>query len=94
MKEKYTARLTKQFRKEYKKMIRQGKDITKLDNTIHKLLLGEPLPESQHDHPLTSNWADHRECHIEPNWLLIYHIYESVLVLELTRTGSHNDLFG
>ena len=47
-----------------------------------------------HAHPLSNNWESHRECHIAPDWLLIYHIAEDVLVLELTRTGSHSDLFG
>ena len=91
---KYTVKKTSAFKKDYKRAKKRGLDLTKLQETVDLLANGEPLPESQHDHPLTSNWANHRECHIEPDWLLVYHIYESVLVLELTRTGSHSDLFG
>lgn len=90
----YAIRWSSRFKKDYKKMKRQGKDMTKLDAVITSIATQTSLPESLHDHPLTSNWADHRECHIEPDWLLVYHIYENVLVLELTRTGSHSDLFG
>jgi len=92
MNEKYRVRWSSRFKKDYKKMMRQGKDIAKLDNVIRNLALGNPLPETLRDHPLTNNWAHHRECHIAPDWLLIYHIHEDVLVLELTRTGSHADL--
>ena len=90
----YTIRWSSRFKKDYKKMKRQGKDMAKLDAIIALIATRAKLPESQHDHPLTSNWVAHRECHIEPDWLLVYHIYENVLVLELTRTGSHSDLFG
>ena len=90
----YAIRWSSRFKKDYKKMKRQGKDMTKLDAVITSIATRTSLPEFLHDHPLTSNWADHRECHIEPDWLLVYHIYENVLVLELTRTGSHSDLFG
>lgn len=91
---KYTVKKTSAFKKDYKRAQKRGLDLTKLQKTVALLANGEPLPESQHDHPLTSNWTAHRECHIEPDWLLVYHIYENVLVLELTRTGSHSDLFG
>ena len=91
---KYIVKKTESFKKDYKRAQRRGLDLAKLQKTVDMLANGQPLPESQHDHPLTSNWADHRECHIEPDWLLVYHVYENVLVLELTRTGSHSDLFG
>ena len=74
--------------------MKRGLKITLLDEIIAKLALGEPLDESNHDHPLSGNWARHRECHILPDWLLIYRIEEDVLVLVLSRTGSHSDLFG
>ena len=90
----YTIRWSSRFRKDYKKMKRQGKDMAKLDAIIASIATRANLPESLHDHPLTNNWAAHRECHIERDWLLVYHIHENVLVLELTRTGSHSDLFG
>lgn len=91
MSEKYNVRWSSRFKKDYK-MMRQGKDIAKLDNVIRKLSLGEPLPESMRDHALTGNWTRHRECHIAPDWLLIYQLCEDVLILELTRTGTHADL--
>lgn len=87
-------RWSSRFKKDYKKMRRQGKDMSKLDAVITSIAKRETLSEAQHDHELSNNWAHHRECHIAPDWLLIYHIHEDVLVLELTRTGSHSDLFG
>ena len=94
MVEAYTIRWSSQFKKDYRKMRRQGKDMSKLDAVIVKLATREDLPLPLHDHPLSNNWESHRECHIAPDWLLIYHIAEDVLVLELTRTGSHSDIFG
>lgn len=91
---KYTVKTTSAFKKDYKRIVKRGLDLTKLQETVALLANGKPLPKSQHDHPLTSNWVNHRECHVTPDWLLIYHIAEDVLVLELTRTGSHSDLFG
>ena len=90
---KYDLKTTTQFKKDYKLAIRRGFDITLLDDIIRKLSRGEPLPESNRDHPLNRKWAGYRECHIQPNWLLIYHINKNILVLTLTRTGSHSDLF-
>ena len=56
--------------------------------------MGEPLPDKNRDHDLSGDWVGHRECHILPDWLLIYRIEDNVLVLTLARTGSHSDLFG
>lgn len=92
MNEKYSIKWSSRFKKDYKKMIRQGKPIDKLNEVIHRLAFGESLPDSLRDHALTGNWAHHRECHVAPDWLLIYQVSESVLVLELTRTSSHSDL--
>jgi len=89
---KYTVKQTNAFKKDYKRAQKRGLDLTKLKKVVDLLADGKPLPEALRDHPLSNNWAHHRECHIAPNWLLIYHIYEDVLVLELTRTGSHSDL--
>ena len=58
------------------------------------LAMGETLPDKHKDHALTGNWVGHRECHILPDWLLIYRIEDEVLVLTLARTGTHSDLFG
>ena len=82
---------TSQFRKDYKRAIKRGKDIAKLDDIIRKLATGEPLDIRHRDHALVGNWASFRECHIEPDWLLIYRIECDVLVLTLVRTGTHGD---
>ena len=64
------------------------------EKVIAALAMGEPLPEQNRDHALTGYWVGHRECHIQPDWLLVYRIEDDVLVLTLSRTGSHSDLFG
>lgn len=89
---KYVVRNTSAFKKDYKRAKKRGLDLSKLQRVVGLLANGTSLPESFRDHALTGNWANHRECHIAPDWLLIYQIYEDVLVLELTRTGSHSDL--
>lgn len=91
---KYTIKYTTQFKKDYKLALRRHKKIKLLENVITKLAMGEPLPKENKDHALTGDWAGHRECHIQPDWLLIYHIENDVLVLTLSRTGTHSDLFG
>ncbi len=74
--------------------MRHGLDIGLLEDVIAALAMGIPLPEKNRDHTLSGNWAGHRECHILPDWLLVYRIDDDVLVLTLSRTGSHSDLFG
>ena len=69
-------------------------DIDLLDNIIRTLARGEKLPDKNKDLELTGDWVGHRECHILPDWLLIYRIEDDLLVLTLVRTGSHSDLFG
>lgn len=90
---KYTVKHTTQFKKDYKLALRQHRKIELLDEIIIKLAKGESLPPENKDHPLSGNWINHRECHIEPDWLLIYHIDKDILVLTLTRIGTHNLLF-
>ena len=90
---KFTVKFTTQFKKDYKLAMRRGLKIELLDEVIAKLARGEELPEKNRDHALTGNWVGHRECHIQPDWLLVYHVANDVLVLTLTRTGSHSDLF-
>ena len=85
---------TNQFRKDYKQAIKRGMKIELLDDIIRKLARGEELPEKNHDHALTGNWIGHRECHVQPDWLLVYRIEDDILVLTLSRTGTHADLFG
>jgi mRNA interferase YafQ len=75
-------------------MTKRGKDSQKLKDVVELLAKGEVLAESYKDHSLVGNWIGHRELHIEPDWLLIYKIEESVLILELVDTGTHSDLFG
>lgn len=93
-KTKYIVKYTNKFKKDFKLAIKRGLDISLLEDIIAKLSMGETLPEKNLDHNLTRNWMGHRECHILPNWLLIYRIEDNVLVLTLSRTGTHSDLFG
>ena len=85
---------TTQFKKDYKLAMKRRMDIELLDNIIRTLSRGETLPDKNKDHALTGNWVGHRECHILPDWLLVYRIDDDVLVLTLARTGTHSDLFG
>ena len=85
---------TTRFKKDYKLAMKRHLNIDLLDDIIRALSRGETLPEKNKDHELTSNWVGHRECHIQPDWLLIYRIDDDVLVLTLARTGTHSDLFG
>lgn len=91
---KYTVKYTNQFKKDYKLAIRRHLKIELLKEVITKLSNGEPLRPHNKDHALTGDWIRYRECHIQPNWLLIYRIEENSLILTLTRTGTHSDLFG
>ena len=91
---KYTVKLTTQFKKDYKLAMRRGLDIRLLEDVIADLAMGIPLPAKYRDHALSGNWTGHRECHVLPDWLLVYRIDDNVLVLTLSRTGSHSDLFG
>ncbi len=90
---KYEVKFTKQFKKDLKLAQKQGKDTEKLFNVVKKIASGEPLEEKYRDHILTSSYKGCHECHIEPDWLLVYEIYENTLVLMLFRLGSHSDLF-
>ena len=89
---KYVVKATSQFKKDYKLAMKRGFKISLLDEVIVLLSKGEELPEKYRDHALIGNWLGHRECHILPDWLLIYRIENDVLVLTLSRTGSHSDL--
>lgn len=86
-------RTTSQFRKDYKRMKKRGKDMELLEKVVDILLSGEPLPEKHRDHGLVGNYLGFRECHVEPDWLLIYEITGDSLTLIANRTGSHGDLF-
>lgn len=82
---------TSQFKKDFKRVSKQGKDFQKLEFIIETLLSKKILDPKFKDHPLSGKWKNHRDCHIEPDWLLIYQITSDSLILE--RTGSHSDLF-
>ena len=90
---KYEVIRTTRFRKELKKMLKRGADIAKLETVVTILASGEPLPPQYHDHALSGDMEGTRDCHITPDWLLIYRINGNVLTLTLTRTGTHADLF-
>ena len=74
--------------------MKRGLRISLLEDIVSLLALGEPLPDKNKDHALSGDWVGHRECHIQPDWLLVYRVEENVLVLTLVRTGTHADLFG
>ncbi len=91
---KYTVKTTAQFKKDFKLAMKRGLRIELLEDAIAVLAMGGTLPDRNRDHALTGDWVGHRECHILPDWLLVYRIEDEVLVLTLTRTGTHSDLFG
>ena len=89
----YEIVFTGRFKKDYKLALSRGRDISKLDAVISALANGQTLEERYRDHALSGKWKRHRECHIEPDWLLVYRINEDELELFLFRTGTHSDLF-
>ena len=90
----YTIKKTSQFKKSYKFAVKRGLDVTLLEDVINKLKEDIPLEEKFHDHQLSENMKLFRECHINPDWLLVYLKQESILTLTLVDTGTHSDLFG
>ena len=89
----YEVRFTSQFKKDFKLAKRRGLDGKKLAFVVEQLAEGLLLPAQYRDHALSGLWSRHRECHTEPDWLLIYFTIEEKLGLTLVRTGNHNDLF-
>ena len=81
------------FKKDYKRIVKRGYNVSLLEEVIDQLANKIPLPKKYKDHDLSGNYDGFRECHITPDWLLIYKIDDSELILYLTRTGSHSDLF-
>ena len=82
---------TTRFEKDLRRVKKQGKDIDKLEEVVDLLQSQEPLPPNCRPHPLRGTWVGHWDCHIEPDWLLIYRLTETALIL--VRTGSHAELF-
>lgn len=91
---KYTVKPTTQFKKDYKRAQKQNLNMDILKSVISLLANGHPLPKEFHDHALAGRWKGHRECHLQPDWLLVYRYEDDILVLTLSRTGTHSELFG
>ncbi len=87
-----TIRYLRKFRRDLKRLQKQGKDMEKLKEVIRLLCEGKELPPRYEDHPLKGEWSDFRDCHIEPDWVLIYRIEEQELLLVLARSGSHSNI--
>ena len=90
---KYEVKFTTQFKKDLKLAKKQGKELDKLFDVVNILADGGTLDAKYRDHELSGNYKGTRECHIEPDWLLLYEIRNEVLVLMLYRIGTHSDLF-
>ena len=93
MTNKYHIERTTRFKKDFKTIKKRGYDIKLLEEVVTVLASGKQLPEKYQDHPIKGDYKGCRECHITPDWLLIYEITECALILYLTRTGTHSDLF-
>lgn len=85
---------TARFRKELRRAGRRGKDLDTLETVVALLSAGLTLPGKFRDHPLRGDMVGYRECHLEPDWLLVYRVRQDGHALELARTGTHSDLFG
>lgn len=90
---KYEVKYTNQFKKDLKLAKKQNKDMDKLFDVVNILADGGTLDAKYRDHELSGNYKETRECHIEPDWLLVYEIRNEVLVLMLYRLGTHSELF-
>ncbi|MCG9966799.1 type II toxin-antitoxin system YafQ family toxin [Pelotomaculum terephthalicicum JT] len=90
----YEIKPTSRFMRDLKSIQRRGYDLRLLTAVIQTLAAGEPLAEKHKDHALSGVWSKHRECYVTPDWLLIYKLEKDILILTLTRTGTHSDLFG
>ena len=85
--------MTTQFRKDLKRINKRGKDLSLLKDVLQTLREEQALEEKYRDHALTGNYIGFRECHVQPDWLLVYAINKEELILTASRTGSHSDLF-
>jgi mRNA interferase YafQ len=91
---KYKIALSGQYQKDLKLARKRHLNEDKLNMVIYRLSMGMSLEPHHKDHALVGSWSSYRECHISPDWLLIYRIKDKLEILELTRTGTHSDLFG
>ena len=85
--------LSNRFKKDLKMAKKRGYNLALLNDVVEKLARQEPLPKKNRDHSLTGDFIGFRECHIQPDWLLVYRVNDEELILFLTRTGTHSDLF-
>lgn len=88
-----TFETTSQYRRDIKRIKKQGLDLSLLDDVINTMLEGKPLAPKHNDHALIGNYIGQRECHIKPDWLLVYAVDKEKLILTATRTGTHAELF-
>lgn len=93
MKYKYGITQSVRFDRDLAQAIRRGLDVEELNIIVRKLRNDEPLEPKRKDHPLKGKYKGHRECHITPDWLLVYRKLKEELVLQLVRTGTHSDIF-
>ena len=84
---------TSQFKKDVKRAVKRGRNMSKLKAVLECLIDGKPLPSEFNDHPLRGEFAGSRDCHIEPDWLLIYTLTDKDTHVRFERTGTHSDLF-
>lgn len=87
------VKMTSQFKKDWKRIVKRGYNPKKFEIVLEQLMLEKILDEKYKDHKLSGDYEGCRECHIEPDWLLIYYIESNILTLTLSRTGTHSDLF-
>jgi mRNA interferase YafQ len=90
----YTWSSSNQFKRDVKRCQKQGKNMRDFDRVHQLLIKGEPLPVQLRNHVLTGNWKGHYECHLKPDWLLIYQVNDSEKEITYVRMGSHSELFG
>lgn len=90
---RYRIKPSTKFQKDLKRVQKRGYNINLIKEVVRKLADGEVLEPKYRDHSLSADYSNCRECHITPDWLLVYEIYEEELILYLTRTGTHSDLF-
>ncbi len=90
---KYKIKMTSKFKKDIKTIKKRGYNLSLIEAVVDKLAQGLTLDAKYMDHPLRGNYKGCRECHIEPDWVLIYEIKDDMLILSLTRTGTHSDVF-
>ena len=89
----YHVKFTSAYKKGYKRAKKRGLNLQLLDDVVDELRQGHKLADKYHDHTLHGNWEGFRECHIQPDWLLVYLIEDDILTLTLSETGTHSELF-